>query len=334
MFSGAVTHAQQPVGPPNSTQLTTEQNAALTEARQLSQRVVQLHGSGRFDEALPLARRALELRQSVLANTHALVADSLINLAGLHLAKQEHERAESLFKQALSIYDNANFVSPPSANALQTLTYLCWRAGDYDKAEIYGKRAIVANEKVYGVNSSKLLDPLQNLIRVYNSNRDIEKTEPLYQRIVSLAENNKEKLSSDLAQLLATYRCSHLELNRTANLVAIDRRIEELLGSPPATQQNPLPGGILNGRALSLPKPPYPVLARHNRAAGPVVVKVEIDECGRVVNAEAVSGAIELRQVSVDAARRARFSPTLMGRVPVRINGSIHYNFVYPAPIR
>ena len=116
---------------------------------------------------------------------------------------------------------------------------------------------------------------------------DIEKTEALYQRIVSLAENNKEKLSGDLAQLLVLYRCSHAEVKQNADLLAIERRIEQLLGWQPGTQQMPISGGVLNVKALSLPKPPYPELARINRAGGPVVVEIEIDECGKVAHAEA-----------------------------------------------
>ena len=328
MFSAGVIYPQQTAVRPSSTELTAQQNAVLNEARQLSQRVVQLHGSKKFDEALPLARRALELRQSVLGDNHALVADALANLAGLHFAKREFERAESFFKQALSSYDNAKLVSQQSADALHMLMFLRWEDRDYDKAEFYAKRAIEANEKLYGINSFKLLNSLQNLIQVYQSKGDIEKTDPLFERIVSLAEKNREKLSSRLAQTLALYRCSHLDSKLTTSFVEIDRRIEELFRLQSPTQQEPLQGGVLNGRALSLPKPSYPQMARINRASGAVVVKVEIDECGRVTKAEAVSGPIELKPVSVNAAMKARFSPTLLSGVPVKVTGVIQYNFV------
>ncbi|HEX6730998.1 MAG TPA: TonB family protein [Pyrinomonadaceae bacterium] len=334
MFSATVTYPQQPLGTPRSTQFTAEQNAALTEARQLSQRVVQLHGSRKFDEALPLARRALELRRGVLGENNSLVADALANLAGLHLAKGEFERAESLFKQALSSYDNVSVVSSQSAYVLQVLTYLRWIARDYSKAEFYGERAIGANEKVHGINSKNLLDPLQNLIKIYMAKGDVEKTEALYQRIVSLAEDNKERLSGDLAQLLVLYRCSHAEVKQNADLFAIDRRIEQLLGWQTGTQQMPVSGGVLNGKALSLPKPPYPELARMNRASGLVVVEIEIDECGKVAHAEALSGPVELKLVAINAARKASFSPTLVGLIPVRVKGVIQYNFVAPRILR
>src|SRR6266498_1535094 len=49
-------------------------------------------------------------------------------------------------------------------------------------------------------------------------------------------------------------------------------------------------GGVLNGRATSLPIPPYPPIARAAHASGSVTVEVTIDEEGNVVSARAVSG--------------------------------------------
>jgi hypothetical protein len=83
-------------------------------------------------------------------------------------------------------------------------------------------------------------------------------------------------------------------------------------------------GGVLNGKAVSLPRPDHPSLAI---AAGAVVVAVTIDETGKVISAHAVSGHPSLRAVSEDAARRARFTPTTLCGKAVKVNGSIVYNF-------
>jgi protein TonB len=94
--------------------------------------------------------------------------------------------------------------------------------------------------------------------------------------------------------------------------------------APPKT----ISGGVLNGKATSLPKPPYPPAARAVRASGAVSVQVLIDEEGRVVSASAVSGHPLLRAAAVAAARGARFSPTQLSGQPVKVNGVITYNFV------
>jgi TonB family protein len=87
-------------------------------------------------------------------------------------------------------------------------------------------------------------------------------------------------------------------------------------------------GGILNGKAISLPRPPYPPAARAVRATGAVTVQVLIDESGTVVSASPVSGHPLLRAAAVQAARSATFSPTYLDGRPVKVSGVITYNFV------
>ena len=85
---------------------------------------------------------------------------------------------------------------------------------------------------------------------------------------------------------------------------------------------------ILNSRALSLPTPSYPPLARNIRLQGTVVVQVLINEEGNVISAKAVSGHPMLVPEAQRAAMRARFSPTVLGDQKVKVSGVITYNFV------
>jgi TonB family protein len=98
--------------------------------------------------------------------------------------------------------------------------------------------------------------------------------------------------------------------------------------TPPPSGPKTISGGVLNGRAISLPKPPYPPAARAVHASGSVVVQVLIDEDGRVVSANAVSGPPLLRGAAEAAARGARFSPTMLSGQRVKVSGVITYNFV------
>jgi protein TonB len=98
--------------------------------------------------------------------------------------------------------------------------------------------------------------------------------------------------------------------------------------APKAPPRAPISGGVLNGKAISLPKPAYPPIARQAHASGTVVVQVTIDENGNVISARAVSGHPLLQAVAVGAARGARFSPTKLSGQPVKVTGVITYNFV------
>lgn len=92
---------------------------------------------------------------------------------------------------------------------------------------------------------------------------------------------------------------------------------------PPA----PISGGVVNGKAIDLPKPNYPAAAKAIRADGEVSVQVTIDEYGNVIAANAVSGHALLRSSAVSAALNAKFRPTLLSDQPVKVKGVIIYKF-------
>ena len=89
----------------------------------------------------------------------------------------------------------------------------------------------------------------------------------------------------------------------------------------------PVSGGVLNGVALSLPPPAYPDAAKRSRTSGVVTVDVVLDETGKVVSATASSGPTMLRDAAVQAALKARFSPTKLSGQPVKVSGVINYKF-------
>ena len=91
--------------------------------------------------------------------------------------------------------------------------------------------------------------------------------------------------------------------------------------------RRPISGGILNGKAISLPAPVYPPEAKAAQANGTVNVQVTIDEYGGVTAAKAVSGHPLLQPAAVNAALQARFSPTFLMGEAVKVTGVLVYNF-------
>jgi TonB family protein len=63
------------------------------------------------------------------------------------------------------------------------------------------------------------------------------------------------------------------------------------------------------------------------RLSGIVTVEVVVDETGKVIAAQATGGPAGLRDVAVQAALRARFSPTKLSGQPVKVSGVINYKF-------
>jgi TonB family protein len=133
--------------------------------------------------------------------------------------------------------------------------------------------------------------------------------------------NVANKLTSPESVELGSAR---LNSNAAAPLVNIDSE-----PPPPAPRPilKPVSGGVLNGSAINLPSPTYPESARRLRMAGIVTVDVVVDETGKVISAVATSGPAMLKDVAVQAALRARFSPTKLSGQPVKVSGVINYKF-------
>ncbi|HXG83450.1 MAG TPA: energy transducer TonB [Pyrinomonadaceae bacterium] len=92
----------------------------------------------------------------------------------------------------------------------------------------------------------------------------------------------------------------------------------------------PVNAGVLNGRAVNLPKPAYPPIARQMGASGQVAVQILIDESGNVKSAKATSGNALLRAPAEAAARQSKINPVKIGDRNVQAVGILLYNFVNP----
>jgi protein TonB len=99
---------------------------------------------------------------------------------------------------------------------------------------------------------------------------------------------------------------------------------------PPPRPRQPQPPrslGVVNGLATNLPKPVYPPQAKLMKIEGTVTVQLLIDEDGNVVSAKASGGPQMLKATAESAARKAKFTPTTLSGVPVKVTGVVRYNF-------
>jgi TonB family protein len=119
----------------------------------------------------------------------------------------------------------------------------------------------------------------------------------------------------------------HVLVNALDGTIFRTSKEERRIGFAEESGRRPINGGVLNGKATSLPPPEYPEIAKRAHASGPVTVEIMIDEGGNVIEAHAVSGHPLLQAAAVTAARQANFTPTRLSGEPVRVAGLLVYNF-------
>jgi TonB family protein len=128
-----------------------------------------------------------------------------------------------------------------------------------------------------------------------------------------------------------TYRLTNINRSEPARElfeVPADYKVQDSSRAPMPGPWEGISGGVLNGKATSLPQPEYPAIAKTAKASGTVTVQITVDEEGNVVFARSVSGHPLLQSAAVTAARQAKFAPTKLNGQPVKVNGVVVYNFV------
>ncbi len=99
------------------------------------------------------------------------------------------------------------------------------------------------------------------------------------------------------------------------------------ISNSPAPKKIRVSGGVLQGASLKKVQPAYPAEAKAQRIQGMVEIQILVSEDGDVIEATAISGPEQLRDVALNAARQWKFKPTELAGVPVKVQGVLTFNF-------
>lgn len=309
-----------------SKQLTTEQATQIADTVRESERVVQFYKAGKYDDALPLAKHVLQIRQQILGTNDGRTAAAAINLAEIYLAKRDYGEAEKLYEALLPVYEKVFGINHSNtAMIVDSLALTSYLKGDFKTAESFYLRGVSMREGGLGTEHAEVARALLRLAEFYRSRGEYKKAEPLYLRAISINDKRLAKNDPDVYYVIQRYACFLYESKGAQEGM---KQVREFQESRRTDAPNPESGGVLNGKAIKLVTPEYPPEARAIRASGAVQVQVTIDETGKVIDARLVCGNPVFTRVALDAAKQSRFSPTKLSGMPVKVNGSIIYNFV------
>ena len=301
----------------------TANSAELAEANKLSQQVVVLYNQHKFDEALPLARRALEIREKALGRDHLLVGIALKNLASLYFGKKQYGEAASLYQRSMTLHEKAFGANHPRvADLLDELGWSSYGSGDRSKAEKCFDRALAIREKTVGADSKEVGESLYAIGQFHQKTGDARKAVGFYRRALPIMEKTLGANHKQIGALLEKCACALLATGEKQESAGMQLRAEIILHDPGSVV-----GEVLQGKASFRAEPVYPAAAKNGRISGTVIVEVTVDETGHVTDARAVCGPDLLVGASIEAAKKWRFTPTLLSGQPVKVIGTITFNF-------
>lgn len=324
-ISGAAFQASQPCQDRSTPALPTQDAAGeVAEAARLGVNVVKLYEEGKYEEALPLAKRALEIRERNLTPGDERIATAVMNIAEIYLAMKKLSEAQQFLERALQEYEKK--LGPEDrrlSTILDRLGQVHFSRSHFPETVDAWNRSLRIKEKAFGADSREVAELLHKLAEFYRFRRKYKEAEPLYDRALMIMRT-KVALDEDATEnLLEHYACVYYETGKSGKLESLKQKY--LPEKPPDTSGS----WVLDGKALTLPKPEYSSAARSAHASGTVIVAVTIDETGKVIEARDMCGGHPaLTEASIDSARRARFSPTKLSGQPVKVKGIITYRFL------
>jgi CHAT domain-containing protein/tetratricopeptide (TPR) repeat protein len=194
-------------------------------AAELSRQVIELLNAGRYAEAIPLAQRALAIREKTLGPFHPDLATSLNDLAVLYYNQGRYGDAEPLYKRALSIREKAlGRAHPHVALSMSNLGSLYESEGRYADAEPLYRRALAIREKALGREHPDVAYSLNSLARLSAAQGHYSEAERLYRRSLAIWEKALGPDDPDVAASLNNLAMLYQRQSRYAEAEPLYRR--------------------------------------------------------------------------------------------------------------
>lgn len=169
-----------------------KQQKAVAEAERKFQKVLELHRQGKFQEAVPLARAALETDREILGAQHPKYADKTYILALMYHHLGARAKAEALYLETWEIAKKTHGERHPfSAQCMNNLGDLYRVKGDYAQAETFLQEALRIRREVLGADHADVAESLNNLAVVFWDKGVLDKAEALEQEALAIIKKTK-----------------------------------------------------------------------------------------------------------------------------------------------
>jgi len=172
---------------------------------ELDRRVTALYTQGHYSEALTVAEQALSMAQTSFGKDSSAVARSENILALTQEALGSYKKAETLFLDAVRIYE---LEKDPAREAIElapllaNLSGLYQATGDYEKAEPFSRRALTLRESHLGAWHHDVANSLINLGLIYEAEGKYPEAEGFLKRALEIMQKVLSPEDPELGMVL------------------------------------------------------------------------------------------------------------------------------------
>src|SRR5271157_3811196 len=182
----------------------------------MNQQINQLIEQEKYQEAIPIAERAVAVAKRVRGSEQPETVDTLDNLGFLFQKIGDYAKAEPLYREVLRIrqkvllpedptsalsFNNALY-QPAAAESLANLALLYKDMCEYSKAEPLYQEALRIQRKVLGAEHPETATTLNNLGELYRDAGEYDKAGPLLQEALRIRQKIFGLDHSDTAESL------------------------------------------------------------------------------------------------------------------------------------
>jgi TonB family protein len=246
----------------------------------------------------------------------------------LYIKKGRYIDAIPLYERRLLIAEET--FGSDSALLTDTLSQLAWLNYAIRKtkiAEEQFQRALTITEKSQDATSVETADGLFQLGLFYERSAQYQKSFKAYERALQIKEQKLGINHTEVRDLFKKCACA-LRLNdREDEAEEIERRAGISTDGSLTDNVSRVSGKVLQGKAVRRAQPEYPAAAVRERVSGSVIIEVLVDESGNVIDVKVKCGPGLLTGAALTAARKWKFTTTTLNGVPMRVIGTIKFNF-------
>ncbi len=192
-----------------------QNDQVLEEAKTLIQNLDQLEKAGKYEEAIPYAKKLLEIFEKYSQKDDPNIAMFLNRFAMLYLTKGRYAEAEPLLKRSLEINQKSSGKEYPNlAISLHGFSLLYQKTNRFKEAIPYAERFLDIVERSLGKDHPDVTMGLSNLAELYRKTGRFAEAEPLYKRSLETKEKALGRDHPEVAIILNNLALLYEETDR------------------------------------------------------------------------------------------------------------------------